>query len=170
MIVLGRPEARELLSSALGAFRSLKLEKLAVWVLVTLAVADAYAGDFNAADERGAEVLAVARKRGFANAATTALNLLAESAFRSGDAMTAIAHAREALDGDTPAQSPYDRASITCNLAAYLLESARVDEARERAREAIGLGRSARVEYLTLVAMQHLAGSYSCRARRPPTG
>jgi len=159
-IVLGRPEGRAMLADALEVFRTLALEKLAAWTLLTLAVADAYADDLTSANALGAEVLALARERGFANVATTALNLLAESAFRSGDAKAAIDYARDALDGGTPAQSPYDRASITCNLAAYLLETALVGEARERAREAIALAREARVEYLTLVAMQHLAGSY----------
>jgi len=160
MIVLGRPEGRAMLTSALEVFRTLGLEKLAAWTVLTLAVADAYADDLRSARKLAVEVLAVAREHGFANVATTALNLLAESAFRSGDVQAAIDYAREALDGSAPAQSPYDRTSITCNLAAYLLESARVDEARERAREAMALARATRVEYLTLVAMQHLAGTY----------
>jgi predicted ATPase/class 3 adenylate cyclase len=150
-------EGEALLNEALAECQRLGLRKLIGRALRALGDVRGAVGDVEGARTRYAEALPILRAAGAEfSAAALSLNL-AEVEFRGGDPTTALRLAGEALEIMRTFNAQRSVAVNLCNMAAYLVTLERYDEARARAREAVGVGRDAQAEVWLVFALQHLA-------------
>jgi tetratricopeptide (TPR) repeat protein len=147
-------------------YRAHKARQLLAAGITGLALANLVRGDLLAASRLFREALTIFREldneRGTANAAAN----LAETEYAAGNVEVAILLCEEAVA--TSRRGREERIYLS-NMAAYLVRSARYDEARERARESILCGGLARADVEIALALQHLAAVAVLRTsdRRP---
>jgi predicted ATPase/class 3 adenylate cyclase len=152
-----------MLADSLAAYREFGALQLIGHALEELAIAHAYAREFDAARDRFREALAnfksVENERGIANVAGN----LAEVEFRAGHLEAALQLASEAIAGD-----PTDRDACTylSNLAAYLVAGGQWQDARMRASESLNRSVAHRAEVDIVFALQHLAAVAALRNRQ----
>ncbi|HEY1680247.1 MAG TPA: adenylate/guanylate cyclase domain-containing protein [Candidatus Tumulicola sp.] len=158
LILMGRlDEGEVLLRAALEDGRRLKLRRLSGNVLVALGIARDAVGDLDGARAYLREALENFRAIGAERLVTSAANNLSETEFQAGDAERALALSTEALEGHRRWNDVRSCALTLANIAAYSVWLGRFDEARAAAREVIELATEARLEFLVLCALQHLA-------------
>jgi tetratricopeptide (TPR) repeat protein len=165
LIFLGRVEDGEaLLQIALDAARGLGLQLTAGVILSGLAYARPLAGDLVGARARNSEALALAQAAGFESlAANLSLNR-AELEFASGDALTALRLAGEALPIFRAFRYTLSITGLLSNSAAYFIALRRYDEARTAARESLTLARDLQLEVRLAFDLQHLSAIAGLRA------
>ena len=150
-------EAEPLVREALATTRRLSAGRFLAFALRSVAGACYLNGDFAAAREYIAEELAIYKALGAERtAAATIAFTLAPLEFEAGNAGLALQHASEAL---ATFRSLGDElfASTLTSMSVYLVSLARYDEAEAHAREALNVGRKARLDGVLAQALQHLA-------------
>ena len=166
LVYLGEVDRGEaLLQQSLATLKAEGLRRLGP-TLRDLAAARAIQGDMPAARSLFEQALASYKESDDEyNVAVTA-GTLAEAEFRCGDAEAAIRVAEEGLAAARAlGRAVRLEAWLLGNMAAFQLERERFANARDRAREALRLARTAEVEIDVVIALQHLA---TVAALRPP--
>lgn len=115
-----------------------------------------------------AEELAIYKALGAERtAAVTIAFTLADVESEAGNPELALAHASEALTTFRSLSDELFAATLT-SMSVYLVALARYDEAEARAREALNVGRKARLESVLAQALQHLAAVAALRPQDIP--
>jgi predicted ATPase/transcriptional regulator with XRE-family HTH domain len=156
LVGLGRPaEAEPPLREALEAARSLGNHRLEVDVLQKIGWARSGVGDFAGSRAQLSEALELAKVVGAESFLTPLALNLALNEFNAGAPEAALR-----LTVDLLATRALDSRNMTnalVNMAAYLIELGRYDEARERASEGLEVARGRRDDVYVAIALHHLA-------------
>jgi predicted ATPase/DNA-binding XRE family transcriptional regulator len=150
-------EAEEMLDAALDAYRSLGARRRIAQVLHNLATASDMAGDVDLARSRLAAAVTIFEETGADVIAASIMVDLAETEFHAGDVVAALRISEDALEINRAQPRGCFIWRTLSNRAAYLIAAERYDEARNDAREALGLARAAQHDTTVAFAMQHLA-------------
>jgi predicted ATPase/class 3 adenylate cyclase len=150
-------EAEHELSTALQQLSDAQEPRWANLALCGLARNAMWAKNPELARERYAKALAAARSQGDDRIVSVVLNNLAETEFNVGNAARAIELGREVLARDRNRRDISSTSFALTNLAAYLIASNQLDEARSLAHE--GLRKAVDVQLSVLIgcSVQHLA-------------
>ena len=161
-------EAEPLVREALATTRRLSAGRSLAFALRSVARVCYLNGDFAAAREYVAEELAIYKALGAERtAAVTIAFTLADVESEAGNPELALAHASEALTTFRSLSDELFAATLT-SMSVYLVALARYDEAEARAREALNVGRKARLESVLAQALQHLAAVAALRPQDIP--
>jgi predicted ATPase/transcriptional regulator with XRE-family HTH domain len=133
-------EAEPLLREALAAARKRGTSRLLAIVLTAVAAAHLVNGNLAEARSYTAEARAVYEALGCKrHSAKIVAFLLANLAFRAGDAEQALIYASEGLAAFRSLGYTQQHPSLLCNMSTYLISLGRYDEAEAYAREALNL-------------------------------
>lgn len=155
--------ASEELAAAYDFFSKSGDERWQNYALSSLARNAFWKGEYQAARDRNAEVLAAARAQGDARLISVSLNNLAEREFALGNVGRAIELAREEMASDQTRKDASSLCFAHANLSAYLIAAGELDEAYEHAREVLRKSRDVQIDLLVGCALQHIASV--CAAR-----
>jgi predicted ATPase len=170
LVRLGRPaEAEPLLQEALAVARAHGRDAFGAKILNLIAEARALRGDFAEARAASAQALSTCRALGKGRSVVVTLTTRAELEFRAGAPEAALQFATEALQVCSEQEDRESvESAIHANMAAYLVTSARYDEARAHAREALGISRRVHFPLHAAWALQHLAAIAVLRPQPVP--
>ena len=161
-------EAEPLVREALATTRRLSDGRILAFALRSVARVCYLNGDFAAAREYIAEELAIYKALGAERtAAVTIAFTLADTEFEAGNAELALQHASEALETFRSLSDELFAATLI-SMSVYLVALARYDEAEAHAREALNVGRKARLAGVLAQALQHLAAVAALRPQDIP--
>ena len=161
-------EAEPLVREALATTRRLSAGRFLAFALRSVATACYLNGDFAAAREYIAEELVIYKALGAERTAGVAIAFtLAPLEFEAGNAELALQHASEALATFRSLSDELFASTLT-SMSVYLVSLARYDEAEAHAREALNVGRKARLDGVIAQALQHLAAVAALRPQDIP--
>ncbi len=157
-------EGEVLLREALAGAEKFGMHKARARILKDLAMARLTAGDLDAARALFNDARTLARALGADQLTGFVAIHSAELEFERGDASAAAQLASEALAASRSQNDPRRATNALLNLSAYLVALGRYEEGRNRAWDALTLGRDLQGGVLTAFALQHLAAGALFRA------
>jgi predicted ATPase/DNA-binding XRE family transcriptional regulator len=160
---LGRDaEGEKLMAASVARYRERGAQQLIAYGVNYQGMARMVQGDVLTARQLLGEALVLFRDLGNESGAGSVAANLAEAEFRAGDAQTAVRLCQEAIE--TLSNGREARIALG-NLAAYLVDLGRYNDAREKARESILRGGIARADVEIALALQHLAAVAALRPK-----
>ncbi len=158
LLALGRFAESEFLAREILAFaRKSDNQMLAASAMRALAIVATEEGDVATARSYIADVLHLYDSLGAKADAANTLNELAHTEFRAGNVELALRHATDAFARCGDFDDPSAAMDLRTEMAKYLVDLARYDEAEQRARETLSFARERHEDVLAAFALLHLA-------------
>ena len=169
-MLLGRTsDAKQLLRKALATARAGgNRPKFVAAIVCRTAAALAIEGDVTGSRAGYAEALGIYKTLGAYRGTADTTSNLAELAFRSGDAETALRQASDGLAVLRERSAAGVLPTALINMSAYLIALGWYDEAEVRARDALARAREQQRDAVVAFALQHLAAVAVLRPQAKP--